>query len=168
MAHRRRPGLDAPAQHGLCLKNLSLRDWMIFSQRYGSGFLEAITAAQKGDRPGKKPGELCTNGQRRHGRAQPGREHQISHMPASPPCRSSRWWTRSTAFTPSAIGALTWPPAAARPSRAPAATSSAPACKRRSRAFSWRATPRGRRSASTTAWTGPSSAISLTRSRAPG
>ena len=31
------------------LKNLSLRDWAIFVQRYGSGFLESITGAQKGD-----------------------------------------------------------------------------------------------------------------------
>ena len=31
------------------IKSLSLRDWMIFCQRYGSGFLEAVTGAQKGD-----------------------------------------------------------------------------------------------------------------------
>ncbi len=31
------------------LKNLSLRDWMVFCQRYGGGFLEAVTGAQKGD-----------------------------------------------------------------------------------------------------------------------
>jgi phage gp29-like protein len=31
------------------MKALSLRDWMLFSQRYGTGVLEAITAAQKGD-----------------------------------------------------------------------------------------------------------------------
>ena len=31
------------------VKTLSLRDWMVFCQRYGSGFLEAVTGAQKGD-----------------------------------------------------------------------------------------------------------------------
>jgi len=31
------------------LKSLSLRDWMTFCQRYGSGFLEAVTGSQKGD-----------------------------------------------------------------------------------------------------------------------
>jgi phage gp29-like protein len=30
-------------------KNVALRDWVVFSQRYGSGFLEGITDAQKGD-----------------------------------------------------------------------------------------------------------------------
>jgi len=31
------------------VKTLSLRDWLLFSQRYGSGFLEGVTGAQKGD-----------------------------------------------------------------------------------------------------------------------
>ena len=42
-------GWMRPLSVAYVLKTLSLRDWMVFSQRYGSGFLEAITAAQKGD-----------------------------------------------------------------------------------------------------------------------
>jgi phage gp29-like protein len=42
-------GWMRPLSLAFVLKNLSLRDWMIFCQRYGSGFLEAVTGAQKGD-----------------------------------------------------------------------------------------------------------------------
>jgi len=42
-------GWMRPLSLAYVLKNLSLRDWMIFCQRYGSGFLEAVTGAQKGD-----------------------------------------------------------------------------------------------------------------------
>jgi phage gp29-like protein len=42
-------GWMRPLSIAYVLKNLCLRDWMTFCQRYGSGFLEAITAAQKGD-----------------------------------------------------------------------------------------------------------------------
>jgi phage gp29-like protein len=42
-------GWMRPLSMAYVMKTLSLRDWMLFSQRYGSGFLEAITAAQKGD-----------------------------------------------------------------------------------------------------------------------
>jgi phage gp29-like protein len=42
-------GWMRPLSVAFVLKTLSLRDWMVFSQRYGSGFLEAITSAQKGD-----------------------------------------------------------------------------------------------------------------------
>jgi hypothetical protein len=42
-------GWMRPLSVAFVLKTLSVRDWMVFSQRYGSGFLEAVTAAQKGD-----------------------------------------------------------------------------------------------------------------------
>jgi len=42
-------GWMRPLSMAFVLKSLSLRDWMIFSQRYGSGALEVITGAQKGD-----------------------------------------------------------------------------------------------------------------------
>jgi len=42
-------GWMRPLSLAYVLKNLSVRDWMMFSQRYGSGFLEAVTNAQKGD-----------------------------------------------------------------------------------------------------------------------
>ena len=42
-------GWMRPLSLAFCLKNLALRDWMLFCQRYGSGFLEAVTGAQKGD-----------------------------------------------------------------------------------------------------------------------
>jgi phage gp29-like protein len=42
-------GWMRPLSLAYVLKTLSLRDWMIFCQRYGSGFLEAVTGAQKGD-----------------------------------------------------------------------------------------------------------------------
>jgi phage gp29-like protein len=42
-------GWMRPLSLAFVLKNLSLRDWIIFSQRYGSGYLEAVTGAQKGD-----------------------------------------------------------------------------------------------------------------------
>jgi hypothetical protein len=31
------------------MKHFQLRDWLLFCQRYGSGFIEAVTNAQKGD-----------------------------------------------------------------------------------------------------------------------
>ncbi|HEY3861639.1 MAG TPA: DUF935 family protein [Verrucomicrobiae bacterium] len=42
-------GWMRPLSVAYVMKTLSLRDWMVFSQRYGSGFLEAVTGAQKGD-----------------------------------------------------------------------------------------------------------------------
>jgi phage gp29-like protein len=42
-------GWMRPLSLAFALKNLSLRDWMVYCQRYGSGFLEAVTGAQKGD-----------------------------------------------------------------------------------------------------------------------
>lgn len=42
-------GWMRPLSLAYVLKTFSLRDWMIFCQRYGSGYLEAITGAQKGD-----------------------------------------------------------------------------------------------------------------------
>jgi len=42
-------GWMRPLSLAFACKSLSMRDWMIFSARYGSGFLEAITGAQKGD-----------------------------------------------------------------------------------------------------------------------
>jgi phage gp29-like protein len=42
-------GWMRPLSIAYVIKTFSLRDWLLFAQRYGSGFLEAVTSAQKGD-----------------------------------------------------------------------------------------------------------------------
>jgi phage gp29-like protein len=42
-------GWMRPLCMAFAMKHFQLRDWLLFSQRYGSGFIEAITDAQKGD-----------------------------------------------------------------------------------------------------------------------
>jgi phage gp29-like protein len=42
-------GWMRPLSMAFAMKHFQLRDWLIFSQRYGSGFIEAITDSQKGD-----------------------------------------------------------------------------------------------------------------------
>jgi phage gp29-like protein len=42
-------GWMRPLCMAFAMKHFQLRDWLVFSQRYGSGFIEAITDAQKGD-----------------------------------------------------------------------------------------------------------------------
>ncbi len=42
-------GWMRPLCLAFAMKHYQLRDWLVFCQRYGSGFIEAITDAQKGD-----------------------------------------------------------------------------------------------------------------------
>lgn len=42
-------GWMRPLCLAFAMKHYQLRDWLLFCQRYGSGFIEVITAAQKGD-----------------------------------------------------------------------------------------------------------------------
>ncbi len=42
-------GWMRPLSMAFAMKHFQLRDWLVFCQRYGSGFIEAITEAQKGD-----------------------------------------------------------------------------------------------------------------------
>ena len=42
-------GWMRPLCMAFAMKHFQLRDWLLFSQRYGSGFIEVITDAQKGD-----------------------------------------------------------------------------------------------------------------------
>jgi phage gp29-like protein len=42
-------GWMRPLCMAFAMKHFQLRDWLVFCQRYGSGFIEAITEAQKGD-----------------------------------------------------------------------------------------------------------------------
>jgi hypothetical protein len=42
-------GWMRPLSLAFAMKHFQLRDWLVFCQRYGSGFIEAITDAQKGD-----------------------------------------------------------------------------------------------------------------------